>query len=33
MEEEELEMCPKCGEEKEIRGVSGLCDDCRPKNR
>jgi len=30
---EELEECPKCGEEKEINGASGLCDDCRPKNR
>jgi ribA/ribD-fused uncharacterized protein len=27
------EPCVKCGEEKEIRGVSGCCDDCRPINR
>jgi len=29
----ELEYCNKCGEKKEINGVSGYCDDCRPKNR
>jgi hypothetical protein len=26
-------VCERCGEEKEINGVSGYCDDCRPKNR
>ena len=29
----ELEYCNKCGEKKEINGVSGYCNDCRPKNR
>lgn len=28
-----VETCPICCEEKEINGVSGYCDDCRPKNR
>jgi hypothetical protein len=27
------EYCDRCGELKEINGVSGYCDDCRPKNR
>jgi hypothetical protein len=26
-------VCDRCGEEKEINGVSGYCDDCRPKSR
>jgi hypothetical protein len=29
----EAEYCDRCGELKEINGVSGYCDDCRPKNR
>lgn len=27
------EVCEGCLEDKEINGVSGLCDECRPKNR
>lgn len=29
----EKKCCIKCGEYKEIKGVSGCCDDYRPKNR
>jgi hypothetical protein len=29
----EMGYCGRCGEQKEIKGISGYCDECRPMNR